>query len=107
MSAYRDEAYDRIAEQAAMQAERNLRDAAMRRSSLEVPVPQYGHIRLVAPLPPEEGDVRARLTELEERERSLVERERLVAVVQADVDRSRRRLEDLLHALETRAVAPV
>jgi len=103
MSAYRDEVYDRLAEQAAMQAERNLRDAAIRRGSVEVVIPQYGHIRLATPLPaPEEGDARARLAELAERERALVERERLVAMVQADVDRSRKRLDDLLRELNER-----
>jgi hypothetical protein len=106
MSAQRDEAYARLAEQAALQAERNLREASLRRSTVEL-TPTYGQLRLAPPpVAPAEGDVRARLSELEERERAVVERERLVAMVQADVDRSRQRLEDLLRELDRRPASP-
>jgi hypothetical protein len=106
MSAQRDEAYARLAEQAAAQAERNLREAALRRSTVES-TPIYGHIRLAPPpAAPTEGDMRARLSELEERERAIAERERLVEIVQADVDRSRQRLEDLLRELDRRPASP-
>jgi DNA repair exonuclease SbcCD ATPase subunit len=123
----RDDAYTRLAELAAREAEINCNEAARRREWREAArthrVSHSVAIRLAEPPPqaqqagePEvtqseavaparRADVDfidARLAELEERERTLADREKLIATLETLLDRSRQRLEEQLEQLAQR-----
>jgi flagellar biosynthesis/type III secretory pathway protein FliH len=119
----RDAAYTRLAELAAREAEINRYEAARRRAWREAErayhvIHSIG-IRLAEPprsARPQaeqagESEVNrpdftdARLTELQERERALAEREKLIAMLEALLDRSRQRLEEQLDQLVERKAA--
>lgn len=113
-----DDAYTRLAEMAAREAEINANEAAQRRAWREAPPParQVVHsvgvrlaepprsVRLVAEQPADDV-IDVRLKEIEERERALADRERLIATLETLLDRSRRRLEERLAQLDQRLAA--
>jgi hypothetical protein len=115
-----DDAYTRLAEMAAREAEIHASEAAERRAWRETPParrvvhaigvrlaePEHGTEREAAPAPRAEDElVDTRLKELEERERALADRERLIATLETLLDRSRQRLEERLAQLDQRIAA--
>ena len=131
----RDDAYTRLAELAAREAEINRNEAARRRAwreearahrvnhsvairlaepPLSIPVqteqagePEVDQSETVAPGRRAEDDfIDARLAELEERERTLADREKLIATLENLLDQSRQRLEEQLVQLAERNAAP-
>jgi hypothetical protein len=117
-----DDAYTRLAEMAAREAEIHASEAAERRAWRETsparrvvhsigvrlaePEPVHGTEREAAPAPHAEAElVDTRLKELEERERALADRERLIATLETLLDRSRQRLEERLAQLDQRIAA--
>src|SRR4051812_16197070 len=120
-----DTIYSQLAESAARQAEINLQAASLRRAALDEHTPRppvaLSAIRLAPapvaprPVPTQTNDdyVEARLAEITERERTLATRETLIEVMQADLDQSRQRLEQLLEQYDEQkakshlAVAPL
>jgi hypothetical protein len=127
----RDDAYTRLAELAAREAEINCNEAARRREWREaarahrvnhsvairlaepppstrlqaeqVAEPEINQSEAVAPGRRAENDfIDARLAELEERERTLADREKLIATLETLLDRSRQRLEEQLEQLAQR-----
>jgi hypothetical protein len=126
----RDDAYTRLAELAAREAEINCNEAARRRAWRdEARTHRVSHsaaIRLAEPLPQaqqasepvvtqseavaparraEDDFIDARLAELEQRERTLADREKLIATLETLLDRSRQRLEEQLEHLAQRQAA--
>jgi hypothetical protein len=121
----RDDAYTRLAELAAREAEINRNEAARRRAwREEARAHRVNHsvaIRLAEP-PPSEPEVNkseavalgrsakddfidARLAELQERERAVADREKLIATLEKLLDQSRQRLEEQLVRLGERNAA--
>ena len=126
-----DDAYTRLAEMAAREAEINCNEAAERRAWREAPparqvihsigvrlaepprsvrlgAEQAGAPEINQPAPArcaEDDFVDTRLKELEERERALADRERLIATLDTLLDRSRQRLEERLEQLDQRIAA--